>query len=49
MAQDAATRLQEMSDASAHEPSGECRSRAVSLLLQALQEIRPDVRVRRDV
>jgi hypothetical protein len=33
-----------MSDASAHEPGGECRSCPVCLVLQALQEARPEVR-----
>jgi hypothetical protein len=38
------TRLQEMSDASAHEPGNECRSCPVCLILRALEEVRPDVR-----
>jgi hypothetical protein len=33
-----------MSDASAHEPGSECRSCPVCLVLQALQDVRPDVR-----
>ena len=33
-----------MSDTSAHEP-GECRSCPVCLLVQAFQDVRPDVRV----
>jgi hypothetical protein len=38
------TRLQEMSDASTHEPGSECRSCPVCLILRALEEVRPDVR-----
>lgn len=38
------TTLQEMSDASSHEPGGECRSCPVCLVLQVLQEVRPEVR-----
>jgi hypothetical protein len=33
-----------MSDASTHEPGSECRSCPVCLVLQALQEVRPEVR-----
>jgi hypothetical protein len=33
-----------MSDASMHEPGSECRSCPVCLVLQALQEVRPEVR-----
>lgn len=33
-----------MSDASTHEPGSECRSCPVCLVLQALQEARPEVR-----
>jgi hypothetical protein len=32
-----------MSDASSHEPGGQCRSCPVCLVLQALHEVRPDV------
>jgi hypothetical protein len=34
-----------MSDASMHEPGSECRSCPVCLALQALQEVRPEVRM----
>jgi hypothetical protein len=34
-----------MSDASTHEPGSECRSCPVCLVLQALQEVRPEVRM----
>lgn len=40
----ATTRLQLMSDAASHEPGGECRSCPVCLVLQTLDEVRPDVR-----
>jgi hypothetical protein len=33
-----------MSDASTHEPGSECRSCPVCLVLQALQEVHPEVR-----
>jgi hypothetical protein len=33
-----------MSDASSHEPGGVCRSCPVCIVLQALQEVHPDVR-----
>jgi hypothetical protein len=34
-----------MSDASTHEPGSECRSCPVCLVLQVLQEVRPEVRM----